>query len=337
MSLIDDLKQLLPGSTEPTAEDTWELLRQRITVLSERVWEGRNRWPDVQAWLENFDGRSGRDPKIEQLHALFLLSQFLFIGSTETRVLLQAVYRDLFMIPLIQEVREALAGSRDLGAVTAHLQAELQKTRFLGVGNPSESGVHLLYYFRQENDIPKSLFLDSAAMFTTVKHADGTISRTLAHPDVDHYVFIDDVCGSGETAIVYSRNILTELAALKPSVKLYYFAMFASAHGIGRVRTMTCFGQNCGAVFELDETYKCLSDSSRILQPAPPHIHKGTLQHVALTYGKLLWPDSPAGFDDSQMLLGFHHNTPDNTLPLMWWEGSSTCPWTPAFKRYPKI
>jgi hypothetical protein len=337
MSLIDQLSALLPDSAEATVEDTWELLRHRVTILSERVWEGRNRWPEVQAWLGNFDGRSGLDPEIERLHALFLLSQFLFIGSIETRVLLQAVYRDLFLIPLIQEVRGALGGTRDLSAVRAGVYAALQKTRFLGVGNPSESGVHLLYYFRQENRLPKNLFLDSAAMFTTTQRPDGTTHRVLANPDIDHYVFVDDVCGSGETATVYSRNILTELAALKPDAKLYYLAMFASADGMNLVRTMTRFGGNSGAVFELDESYKCLSEKSRILRAAPTHIDKDALRRVAMTYGGLLWPDYPGGFDDNQLLLGFHHNTPDNTLPIMWWEGSRELPWIPAFKRYPKI
>lgn len=337
MNLIDQLNALLPDSGGTTVEDTWELLRQRVTVLSERVWEGRNQWPSVEAWLRNFDGRSGLDQDAERLHALFLLSQFLFIGSVETRVLLQAVYRDLFLIPLVQEVRSELGGTRDPDAVRAGLDAALRKTRFLGVGNPSESGVHLLYYFRQENGLPKDLFLDAAAMFTTTQLPDGTMQRALGQPSIDRYVFVDDVCGSGETALTYSRNILAELAALKPGVKLYYLAMFASEAGMDRVRRLTRFGSNSGAVFELDESYKCLSGKSRIMHSAPKHIDGNSLQQLARTYGALLWPAHPCGFDDNQLLLGFHHNTPDNTLPIMWWEGSQAQPWLPAFKRYPKV
>jgi hypothetical protein len=337
MNLIEKINGVLSVSTETTVDETWELLRKRVTVLSERVWEGRNRWPEIQAWLDNFNGRSGLDQDVERLHALFLLSQFLFIGSIETRVLLQAVYRDLFLIPLIQEVRAALGGVRDLSSVEVTLRAALQTTRFLGGGNPAESGVHLLYYFRQENELPKGLFLDSAAIFTTTQRSDGTTQRGLANPDVDRYVFIDDVCGSGETAENYSRNILAELVALKPDAKLYYLAMFASADGMERVRTKTRFLRNSGAVFELDESYKCLSEKSRIMHAAPAHIDKDALRRVALTYGRLLWPDYPGGFDDNQLLLGFHHNTPDNSLPILWQEGSQALPWIPAFKRYPKI
>ena len=321
---------------EVTLEQTWEMLRTRITVLNERVWENRNQWPKVEAWLANFDGRAGFDAEVEKLHALFLLSQFLFIGSAETRVLLQAVYRDLFLIPLIQEVRVALGVSCNPATVEIAVKEALAKTRFLGVGNPSESGVHLLYYFRQENQLSKKLFLDSAAIFKSTLSDDGKIERTLAHADVERYIFVDDVCGSGDTAAEYSEGIVTELLALKPDARLHYLAMFATRKGIEKVRT-TKFGTGSAAVFELDDSYSCLSASARILLDAPPHIDAATLKKVAMSYGGLLWPKCPGGWGNNQLLLGFQHNTPDNTLPIIWAEGSSSFPWTPAFKRYVKL
>lgn len=321
---------------EETPEQTWEMLRVRITVLNERVWENRNQWPQVEAWLANFDGRAGFDPEVEQLHALFLLSQFLFIGSAETRVLLQSVYRDLFLIPLIQEVRASLDGSRDPIIVETAVNEALAKTRFLGVGNPSESGVHLLYYFRQENSLPKSLFLDSAAVFTSTLGEDDKINRALANPDIERYLFVDDICGSGDTAAKYSDGIVTELLALKPDAKLHYLAMFATHQGIEKVRS-TKFGANSAAVFELDASYSCLSDRARILLDAPAHIDAATLESVAMSYGALLRPGFPGGWGNNQLLLGFQHNTPDNTLPIMWAEGDANLPWTPAFKRYAKL
>jgi hypothetical protein len=332
MTDIDDLL----ATEEATPEQTWEMLRVRITVLNERVWENRNQWPQVEAWLANFDGRAGFDPEVEQLHGLFLLSQFLFIGSAETRVLLQSVYRDLFLIPLIQEVRGSLSGCRDPHIIEAAVDEALAKTRFLGVGNPSESGVHLLYYFRQENRLSKSLFLDSAAVFTSKLGEDGKIDRALAHPDIERYIFVDDVCGSGDTASNYSDGIVTELQALKPDAKLHYLAMFATSKGIEKVRS-TKFGAGSAAVFELDDSYSCLSAGARILLDAPPHIDAATLEKVAMSYGALLRPEYPGGWGNNQLLLGFQHNTPDNTLPIMWAEGDASRPWTPAFKRYAKL
>lgn len=337
MGLIDELRSNLPGDAETTPEDTWDMLRQRVTILSLRAWEGRNEWPSVLAWLDNFDGRSGVDVQIERLHALFLLSQFLYIGSIETRVLLRAIYRDLFLIPLIQEVRTALSGTRDEKAVGEAVDEELSKTRFLGVGNPSESGVHLLYYFRQENLLSKHHFMDSAAIFVNEQQPDGTTRRVLAQPGIERYVFVDDICGSGKTALAYSKNLLTDILVQKADAKLHYLSMFASSDGLRTVRDQSKFGQNCATVFELDESYRCLGVASRIMHAAPAHIDGKVLRDMALFYGKILVPRHPGGFENSQLLLGFHHNTPDNTLPVMWSEGSVGQPWTPAFRRYPKI
>ena len=56
-----------------------------------------------------------------------------------------------------------------------------------------------------------------------------------------------------------------------------------------------------------------------------------------MSYGPLLRPEYPGGWGNNQLLLGFQHNTPDNTLPIMWAEGDASRPWTPAFKRYAKL
>ena len=41
------------------------------------------------------------------------------------------------------------------------------------------------------------------------------------------------------------------------------------------------------------------------------------------------------GFKDCQLLLGFNHNTPDNTLPIFWYD-EKNYNWYPIFKRYKK-
>ena len=159
MSKLDKLAGVLRPEFLPS-KATVDILRDRIMVLNEWAWENRVPWPVVEDWLRNFDGRGGLREEIEKLHALFVLAQFLYFGSIEIRVLLRALYRDLFLIPLIHEVRAANASSRDLAVIGDGVAKELRATRFLGVGTPSESGVHLLYYFRQENDMSKDQFLD---------------------------------------------------------------------------------------------------------------------------------------------------------------------------------
>ena len=158
-----------------TQQNDWELLRKRILVLNEKAWDGRLSWPVVKKWLENFNGAAGIEASTERLHALYLLSQMMYFGGREIRVLLRALYSELIFIPIIQKIRNKYENTRDTTRIKIEAEKELGMTRFLGVGNPSESGVHLLYYFRQENRIPKDHFLYAATIFSR-KNVDGIIN-----------------------------------------------------------------------------------------------------------------------------------------------------------------
>lgn len=319
-------------------KDDWYSLRKRVLVLNERAWDGRLEWPTVERWLENFNGDSGVDVATERLHALYLLSQMMYFGSREIRVLLRALYTDLVLAPLIQLARKRLGGSRDEAAVLNKTYECLAKTRFLGVGNPSESGVHLLYYFRQENGLPKSMFSDAASIFSR-RTVDGEIRTVLREEDVERYIFLDDLCGSGETAEKYSEDLLPRILSVGREVDLHYYSIFATSAGMSRVREKSLFAERSGAVFELDESYRSLSVSSRYLSVLPESISRDLLLRINQYYGNMVCPGNPGGFEDGQLLLAFNHNTPDNTLPIIWRdpENGSPVPWISALKRYPKI
>ncbi|MDX0442497.1 hypothetical protein GOD94_27645 [Sinorhizobium medicae] len=339
MSRLDEIKGILPEPEDNDPISTRSALLDRITVLNERLWEGRVNRPLVTEWLGNFDGKTGLEVETEQLHALYWLSQFLYYGSVEIRVLLKTLYRDLFLIPLIQEIRASNGFTRDLEVLGPLLEQKIMSTRFLGIGNPSESGVHLLYYFRQENSLSKSNFLDGGQMTKRISLPRGGSKRVIADESVEQYVFVDDVCGSGQTAVDYSDNVLADLRDLNSKARFCYYSLFGTKTGMDKARNESLFASNCSAVIELDDSYRCLSEHSRYLKVVPPGVDIDTLKTLALHYGGLICPGHAGGFEDSQMLFGFHHNTPDNTLPIMWGErvNGAQIAWTPVFRRYPKI
>ena len=338
MSRVSALKAILGADELGLASDSFDVLRNRVMVLNEWAWEGQVPWEVVNAWLENFDGKTGASVETERLHALYILSQFLYFGSLEIRVLLRALYRDLVLVPIIQAARKDLGGTRDVSSINAAVLKTLKETRFLGVGTPSESGVHLLYYFRQENNLSKGHFLDSAQVFEKVTNADSATGWKLRYPEVKHYIFVDDVCGSGETAVRYT-DWLEDVCKQQPDVRVYYYALFATEAGLQRVRAESIFKDNSGAVFELDESYKSMAAKSRYLKVVPRDIDPDVVRNLASVYGALLWPSDPLGYEQSELLLGFHHNTPDNTLPIIWMDQDNGAPftWRPAFRRYPKL
>jgi hypothetical protein len=308
--------------------DMREELFRKIKVLNEQIWEYRAKVPQVERWLSNFTGKQ-TDVKAERLYALFLLSQFMYFGARETRELLRCLFRDLYKYPIVEQIRRQASDTTDVDFIRTTFETELNGTRFLGVGNPAESGTHLLYYFRQENNLHKSHFINSHEIFNY--DASGL---SLKDPDISRYVFIDDLAGSGVQARQYSENIVKVIKTLKPTVQVTYYVMFATTEALGTIRAGTRFDR-VNAVFELDPSFKCFGDKSRYFPVSAPS-SRNAVEAFARFYGMELWSDHPLGYRSGELLLGFNHNTPDNTLPIFWFHNPSH-PWEPMFRRFPKI
>lgn len=247
------------------------------------------------------------------------------------RELLRALYRDLYRYPVLEGLRRANADTLDCDKLNSLFEQERARTRFLGVGNPSESGTHLLYYFRQENALQRNLFVNTHELFANTTGGPPVLSL----PDVRRYIFLDDFCGSGTQAVAYS-TIVARLKAADPSLYVAYYALFATSTGLAHARANTQFDE-INAVFELDDSFKCFGATSRYFKTTEVEIDQAFAEATCRAYGATLLPDHPLGYRDGQLLIGFFHNIPDNTLPIIWRSATSAAPWLPIFRRYPKL
>ena len=210
-----------------------EKLESKIRLLNRTTWESRLTRSLVGDWVAQFD--SGGDlASDEQLHALFLLSHFLYFGQLEIRSLLQSLFRDLIRAPMLQDIRKINNDTLDLGKIYSEFEHRQRSMRFLAVGNPSESGTHLLYYFRQENSLPKNLFINAHEIFLPVQR-EGKLGLTIRDAEVKRYVFIDDLCGTGEQAAEYLQEIVNSLKEMSNQVAVEYFVLFATSRGLSAV------------------------------------------------------------------------------------------------------
>jgi hypothetical protein len=307
-----------------------EELKRKIKVLNEQVWEHRAPWPAIEEWLRNFDGATAATDS-ERLHALYMLAQFMYFGSKEIRALLRAMFRDEYRYPIVEKIRKENGDTLDQNVINNHFLTELSATRFLGMGNPSESGTHLLYYFRQENGLPKDLFINPHQIFDY----DSAGVRQIRDRAVKRYVFLDDFCGSGRQAKDYSRDIVEPIRRLQPLASVSYYVLFATTTSVDEIQANTAFTE-VNSIFDLDPSFKCFGDKSRYFAATLPGIVKKTAHDMSMHYGRQLWSSHPLGYGDCQLLIGFHHNTPDNTLPIIWFDEGTTS-WLPIFKRYPKL
>lgn len=326
-----------------TIQQFREELYDKLKVLNETTWEYRADRPLIDSWLQNFKNNK------ERLHALFLLSQFMFFGSREIRELLKALYRDLYKYPKIAAIRKENSDTTELEFIHSRFKEELNKTKFLGIGNPSESGTHLLYFFRQENKLPKKLFIQTHEIFD---RQGKKLSPKLNYPHVKHYVFLDDLCASGTQAVRYSKKIIRALKDLDKDVRADYMTLFSTKEGRIAVENNTDF-DSVDSVFEFDESFRCFEEKSRYFHQASVKVDLQFAKKMCEIYGEKLmlsicrlegWPKNKVsecarqnslGFKNGQLLIGFYHNTPDNTLPVIWYD-EDDIPWQPIFKRYNK-
>lgn len=324
-------------------QDTEKEIYNTIDILNKILWDGSVLKPTILDWLSNFKEDD------EKKQALYLLSRCMYFNLSSTRYLLKALYRDKYRTPIIQEIRILNDGTIDERVIETAFNERLKKTRFLGVGNPSESGGHLLYYFRQENKIPKDLFV--------------TIDDLLNDCEgIEHVVFVDDLCGSG-SQVKYDQKIYNCISTLRKSdscPKFSYLMLIGTTKGINRVRDLVDKNDRklfdeVEAEMELNDSYKCFGEQSRYFDNVE---QKNYTMNMCLKYGMELiniiadrdFPQKPLtgenrnkyirscalGFGDCQLLLSLQHNTPNNTLPIFWFDEPGY-DWKPIFKRYNKI
>ena len=312
-----------------------EELHQKVKSLNELLWEHRVNLPVIEQWLDNFVGAFNL-PQLERDHALYLLSKFLYFGRKEIRQLLGVMFRDLIRQPLTILSRDRLHGSNDFAAVHREYEVEIGRTRFLGLGNPAESGTHILYHFRQVNQIPSCYFPNFHDLFTGQLHdpqtawQDGNIRRL---------ILIDDFCGTGVQAEGIGKKIVPLLQDVSTrggvTIEVWYLTLFATSTGLERLRLAGLF-DHVESVSELDPSYRVFDDKSQFYIQPPSGINKSEAEGIVRGYGEKLWPGAPLGFGDCQLLIGFHHNVPDNTLPIITQERSEL-PWRPVFPRDDKF
>jgi hypothetical protein len=307
-----------------------------LRTLVEHAWDREVTYSQIQAWSANFNGNF-TDADSERRHGLIALSRFIYFSKRLVREMLRSLYRDHFEAPLVQRIRRNLRNTRDQLLIRQQYQQELRATRFIGVGNPAESGAHLLYYFRQINRLSKENFVDLGAAFSDVRPGGRTSSMRAENLSVSRYVFFDDVVGSADQSTLYLSNKLSRIRKGNPHLDLRFMCLFASTAGLEKLNARSMFDGKATCLFELDDTYKVFGAAQRYFPSSlSGNFDVNTFEQMARHYGQLLLPGHAAGYKDGQFMLGFTHNTPDNTLPIFWNEGRVT-PWNPIFIRYDKV
>ena len=246
------------------------------------------------------------------------------------------MFQDLVRNPLTVAGRKDLTNSDDFNAIHQAFDGELKRTRFVALGGPSESGTHILYQFRQENNLPTNSFPSLAELVTGPLD---NLTTKWARPEVKRLIFIDDFLGTGQQVTDSATETVPQLrnAASNSGIDLevWYLTLIATQDGLESVEATSIF-QCVRSLSVLDGTYRVFDDKSQCFSGPPGYIDKSKCEEIMDYYGNRIYPEEPLGYGNCQLLLGFRHNVPDNTLPIIWFQGSFPW-WRPIFLRSRKL
>lgn len=289
-----------------------ERLKDLLLKTSKIAWENKLSETAIDKWLENFTGAAIGDIEAERKIALWILLHFVFYTDNDVRQLCKSIYDEYIHRKLIEYQENNILNDKDISERVKHI---LNNTLFVALGNDSESGANILYFFRQENKLSKESFnINNESEF-------------------ENLVFIDDVTISGDQANKYIKpyNIKRK--------NTYLLTFIATTDAI---TFLSQSGNNIVLIYSilLDERAKCFSNISYVFSESNVQQFMSIAKQIAKSYGTEIMRDHaymgkyPLGFSDGQYLFGFYYNTPDNSLPIIWCDINN---WTPAFKRYDKI
>jgi broad specificity phosphatase PhoE len=200
------------------------------------------------------------------------------------------------------------------------IHKNLYKTLFVSLGGSSDSGEMLLYHYREQNNIPQSNCKNIDAFREIIE------SRQML--PYNYLIFVDDFIGTGGQA----TTILTE--ELKEIISFHKFDYVGFQAIVGFMDGKKLIEENTNieviVSHELTEKDRIFNEASEIL--TKDFFVRQRLREIIQKYGERLYRIGPLGYGGNQALIAFFHNTPNNTLPVIW-ASSATEGWRALLPR----
>lgn len=277
---------------------------EKIKILYEYKWYTDRPFPaglnaTIEKWLMNFI------LKYERKTAFELVPKIIFYSKKEMEYLCKITFQKL-----LKSVERYVDHPVDNSILSRFILVPLTDSGSFGCR-------HLRHDYQLDAQNVKQSIND-------LKGAD--------YSEGKHIIFVEDFVGTGRDAVVKYQNF--ELAKKKKGISdihFYYFAPIATEWGIKMIEEKTEFEIIAGEI--LGSRYRCFSDDSVIY---PETNERTKAEKVFRNYGEKLCrcdPEIkgfPLGFDDSQLVVVLFDNTPDNSLPVIWYPDKN---WFPLFKR----
>lgn len=304
---MDYIEQILESDLKKS------ILFNKIMEQNKLAWENRLNPKDIFMWLRNYSNED------EIYYALILVEGLLFYTKKQIRylwnLLLTNRIKQYFFSTIIQN-------SRNKNINQLFIEYLQKRCIFVGYGSAGKSGQSMVYTFKQSHKIEGLVYMELHEFLTT-----------RIPSKIKTIILLDDFLGTGNQALAtwekeISKNSFKRISSTCPKLKFIYLVLVAYRTGREKFERASRIKVITGE--ELDERFKCFSPFSVIFKNDK---EREIAKNIMFNKGRFLFHKHPLGYGNLQLCVAFDHNTPNNSLPVIWKridDGS----WIPLFERY---
>jgi len=277
-----------------------------IADLSEKwgLYRGAKITPQhIRRWLDQFDGF------LEKRLMYKLLQRATFYDEGRVREKMRIIHDAVK--PIVQYI-----------SIGERVRKDFILSSF---GQLTKSSTSCARIYCSEN----KLSVDNIVSFDRIWH---TLEK---RKDVQAFGFIDDIIGSGETVSEFLSQLNRNYGRLiaEGGIKVVVAAICGLDSSYRYIRSSSSeyeFEVDIHISDILTDSDQCFSAQNDIFNSTD---ERNRAKEIARYYGLKLHKKYPLGYNDGQLLIVFHDNCPDNSLPVLWASGNSNLDWKPLFKR----
>lgn len=305
------LSQISTRFLDEDAIEEMRLREEKLYVRDEEIVQLIDSWGTymgvkketghVRKWLNQFNG-------VKEQRLMFkLLKNLRFYNQVQVREAVRTIHSR------VKTHRVQKEGERKRRDILLSAFGDVDK---------SDSSFARIY--RQENDIFHKNITGRDKLASFFEKEDSDRIRAL--------VFVDDIFGSGTQKSGALKRLNEELGTVLANrdIRVYITAICGFRDGLERIEGVTQkteFDTEVYTVHELTEADKCFGEDTAFFESDSD---RREAKQIARRYGGKLDKKQPLGYRGSELLVVFHENCPNNSLPIIWKE---TKDWTPLFAR----
>ena len=264
----------------------------------------------VRNWLDQFDTISDRRLMFQ------LLSKLRFYSGGLIREKLRNCHESV--------IRELSA--RGVASIIKNRRAR-----------KSTENIIISYYGSEGKRGPTyaKLYVDENKIYSErLVSSDDIVQKLKTFDDIEGVVFVDDFIGTGESIDSNLIPILANISDAVNSQEIDVFLVTISGFNESKEKMK----DNISKIIDkfhifiadpLDDSDKCFSNSSLVF---PDDSSRSRAKQIAQIHGNRLVKRNPLGYGDCELAIVFEHTCPNNTLPILWADGSED-EWHPLFPR----